>query len=185
MAAWERAWKRNRGAESPQVPNRRDRFLFDFLPMKRRVITREGIELDGLHFSHPSLQSEVNPNEKRVVRIDPRDVSKIYLETQAGPYLPVPLQANGCWRGMSWWEWWAIKRQRREMRHEAQLEPKSFGDDGLSNIRTPMRANRARARKDEWLAAQAIQALPSPDTSLHPVIESRDYADLPSWEILE
>jgi putative transposase len=78
--AWERAWKRSRGEESPKLPSNKTRFLMDLLPVRNRVITREGIEIDGLRFSQEALQSEVNPHVQRVVRIDARDTSRVYLE---------------------------------------------------------------------------------------------------------
>jgi putative transposase len=188
MSAWERAWTRRRGAETPELPIQRDRLLFDILPMKTRVITREGIEIEGLRFSHPDLQSEINPSKKRIVRIDPRDASRVYLEMTTGPYLAVPLQTDTRIAGMSWWEWRAIRRQGRAM---AQPKPiashaaSAITPDGhAQTVRTPMRISRAGARRAEWLAVQAIQAMPVPDTSLQPVIRSRECSNLP-WEILE
>jgi putative transposase len=174
--AWERAWKRSRGVESPSVPNSRERFLMDFLPVRTRVITREGIEIDGLRFSHESLQGEINPTVKRVVRVDPRDISRVYLETPDSPYLSIPLRANHTMPKMSWWEWKAIRRQRNGRSATYPLEPVHT---------TALRAGRARARKVEWRALQAIQALPAPDTRLRPVVRSDMDSPLPQWEILD
>ena len=42
-----------------------------------------------------------------------------------------------------------------------------------------------KARKDQWQAVQALQALPIPDTSLRPLVRAEDAHDLPDWEILE
>lgn len=175
-AAWERCWKRSRGVEVPPVPNSRERFLLDFLPCRTRVVTREGIEIDGLRFSDGSLESEVNPRVKRVVRIDPRDISRVYLETHDGPYLTIPLRASHNMPKLSWWEWKGLRRRQRQDRAGAAQGPE----------KTALRAGRSRARKAEWKALQAIQALPPPKATLRPLVVSGD-ADsaLPDWEILE
>jgi putative transposase len=176
-SAWERSWKRSRGVESPSLPKSRDRFLMDFLPVRTRVVTREGIEIDGLRFSHGSLQGEINPNVKRVVRVDPRDISRVYLETPDGPYLSIPLMANRTMPNMSWWEWKAIRRQRNGHVGTAAFEP--------VHATTALRAGRARARRIEWQALQAIQSLPAPDTRLRPIVSSDVDSPLPQWEILD
>ena len=44
--AWEKFWKRSRGAEVPTAPSNRDQFLLDFLPIKSGVVTREDVEID-------------------------------------------------------------------------------------------------------------------------------------------
>ena len=102
-SAWESAWRRGRGVEAPESPVSRERFLADFLPVRNRVVTREGIEIDGLRFSHECLQPHVDPSVKRVIRIDPRDISRVYLEQSAGPYMTVPLRAAHHLPPMSWW----------------------------------------------------------------------------------
>ena len=81
-SAWEAAWRRSRGAETPECPESRDRFLTDFLPIRSRVVTREGIEIDGLRFSHENLQGQVDPSVKRVIRVDPRDISRVYWSSR-------------------------------------------------------------------------------------------------------
>jgi hypothetical protein len=48
-----------------------------------------------------------------------------------------------------------------------------------------MGAGRIKARKDQWQAVQALQALPIPDTSLRPLVRGEEAHDLPDWEILE
>jgi hypothetical protein len=124
--AWERAWLRKQGVELPPVPTRRSQLLFDFLPIQRRVITREGIEVHGLKYSHADLARQIDPGLKRVVRLDPRDISRIYLERTDNQYLTVPLQRNTL-PGMSWWEW----RARRKLSRRPGLAPPMPIDSGL------------------------------------------------------
>lgn len=178
-SAWERAWKRGRGSEHPLLPSSRERFLIDFLPVRNRVVTREGIEIDGLHFSHDGLQVEVEPSIKRVVRLDPRDISRVYLEQATGPYQTVPLRAGYAMPPMSWWEWNAMRRAR--LKETEAIDPAS---SRISRDST-LKAGRARVRKEEWKALQEIQSLPIPDTSLKPVVRSDSDPALLQWEILD
>jgi putative transposase len=178
-SAWERAWKRGKGAETPPLPNDRQRFLIDFLPVRARVVTREGIEIEGLHFSDQRLQCEIDPAVKRVVRIDPRDISRVYLESSAGAYLPVPLRAGHNLPPMSWWEWKSIRQSGRK------ALDRSFICNAPIAINTPLRAGRSRVRKEEWRALQSIQALPPPNTTMRAIVRSDEDSPLPQWEILD
>jgi putative transposase len=178
--AWERAWKQDRGGGSPSLPSSRERFLLDFLPVRNRVVTREGIEIDGLKFSHESLQSEIDPSVKRVIRIDPRDISRVYLENCAGPYLTIPLRAGHAMPKMSWWEWKAVRHERGAHTVGAMTQYPS-----APASKTPLRAGRARVRKAEWQALQALQSLPPPNTVLRPIVSSDGDSSLPQWEILD
>jgi putative transposase len=187
-SAWERAWARNQGIELPPVPARRDQFLFDFLPIQRRVITREGIEVHGLKYSHAELAHEIDPGCKRIVRLDPRDISRVYLARTDGQYLTVPLQRRDL-PGMSWWEWRALRKLSRLSRPAEQgtlgTRPGAQLPTNTSDSSTPLRRRRHAARKAEWQAVQALQALPAPNVSLHPVVTSNSNAEQLSWEILE
>ena len=112
-SAWERGWVRAKGIELPPVPAIRAKFLLDFLPPVRRIVGREGIEIYGLRYSSPALAPEVQPGISRVVRFDPRDLSRVYLERADATYLTVPLR-DPTGPVMSLWEWRARrKRQRR------------------------------------------------------------------------
>jgi putative transposase len=184
-SAWERAWKRGRGVETPTVPENRERFLIDFLPVRSRVVTREGIEVEGLRFSNESLQCEIDPLVKRVVRIDPRDISRVYLETPAGPYLRVPLRTGHALPAMSWWEWRATRRGLKKGENSNQAGEAHLAAHLRAATKTAMRAGRARVRRAEWQALQAIQSLPPPNTSLRPIVRSDSDSTLPQWEILD
>jgi hypothetical protein len=179
-SACERAWKRGRGVECPSSPPGKERFLLDFLPVRNRVVTREGIEIDGLRFSHESLQSEIDPYVKRVIRVDPRDISRVYLENSAGPYLTIPLRAGHAMPKMSWWEWKAVRQERGAFAAGAMTQDRS-----APVSKTPLRAGRAGVRKAEWQALQALQSLPPPNTVLRPIVSSDTDSSLPQWEILD
>lgn len=185
-AAWEQAWRRSRGAETPRLPHSKEGFLINFLPVRNRVVTREGIEIDGLRFSHQNLQNEIDPAVKRVVRVDPRDISRVYLESPTGPYLLVPLRAGYGMPTMSWWEWKATRqRQRTEGGRSSSVNAASTIDNSGTASETPLRAGRVRARRAEWRALQAIQSLPPPITIMRPIVRSDTDSPLPQWEILD
>lgn len=185
-AAWEQAWRRGRGAETPRLPDSKERFLINFLPVRNRVVTREGIEIDGLKFSDHNLQKEVDPSVKRVVRVDPRDISRVYLESPTGPYLPVPLRAGFDMPAMSWWEWKATRQRRRTEGGRGSPGNAAITiDHSGSASETQLRAGRLRARRAEWQALQAIQSLPPPNTIMRPIVRSDTDSPLPQWEILD
>jgi Mu transposase, C-terminal len=164
------------------APRDRSQFLMDFLPIRTRVVTREGIEIEGLKFSHEELQGEINPAVQRFVRLDPRDISRVYLEGHDGSYLTVPLRSGQAATGMSWWEWKAIRRCRTSRSGEVNGESKPRV---TGRAPTRLRASRQNVRKTEWQALQAVQTLPAPDTRLRPVLRSDEESPLPQWEILD
>lgn len=182
--AWERAWKRSRGVETPRLPANRERFLMDFLPVRNRVVTREGIEIDGLRFSHECLQGEINPRVQRIVRIDPRDISRVYLECLDGQCLTVPLRADHAMHRMSWWEWRAVRKQRKSTKRQV-VDVEYAASKTLEPLPSKLRLARQTVRQAEWRALQEIQALPVPDTKLSPLLSSDEDSALPEWEILD
>jgi hypothetical protein len=90
---------------------------------------------------------------------------------------------------MSWWEWKAIRRQRHaqgESLSVVDFDHNEFTTVNYPTIgKTALRVGRARARRAEWQALQAIQSLPTPDTSLRPIVCSDPDSPLPHWEILD
>ena len=63
LSAWEASWSHE--TIGPRLPSDLFRFRLDFLPLQRRVIGREGIELFGLKYSSGALVDEVNLGRKR------------------------------------------------------------------------------------------------------------------------
>jgi putative transposase len=187
MTAWERAWERGGRTQSAVLPSNKNTFLIDYLPLRQRVVGREGIEVDALKFSCAELQPAINPSVPRIVRIDPRDISRVYLESSAGEYLTVPLLRKDL-PGMSWWEWKAWRRHQRNVGQPggswSEL-PSALTEMLQSPSTTQMRTGRNKARRNEWRALQEVQALPVPDTSLRPIVRSGETQGLPDWEILE
>jgi putative transposase len=184
LSAWERYWaKQNVG---PKLPKDLKRFRFDFLPLQRRVVGREGIELFGLRYSCEALAPDVDAGRRRVVRYDPRDLSHIYLEQPRSPPLRIPLRDPST-PAISLWELRAIKK----------LRPRSSGVDDPDVLRRALtslseegghssilKRDRRKARRDAWRAVSLLQESSAPMTSLQATLVSTDVESLP-WEILE
>jgi putative transposase len=110
VLAWERAWRINGTPSVPRLPANADHFLLTFLPGEWRTVSREGIALHALRFRSPDLIPYIEPSRRQMVRYDPRDLSRVYLETSTD-YIAAEL-AGGPAMAFSLWEW-------REMRASA------------------------------------------------------------------
>jgi len=89
LTAWHRGLvgdERVPGRGEPTAVADPRRFLIDFLPIERRLVTREGVSLHSLHYWSDVLAMWVGRPQKMVVRYDPRDLSRIYLLAPDGHY---------------------------------------------------------------------------------------------------
>ena len=184
LSAWELYWGQQ--VAGPRLPKDVSRFRLDFLPLQRRVIGREGIELFGLRYSCAALAQEVDLGRKRVVRYDPRDLSRIYLEQSHCQPLAVPLRDPST-PALSLWELKAIKRSK--MSAQSMEDPDllrralaELSEEG-ANVSKLMR-NRQAARRDAWRKVAQLTDSAPPNTSLKPTLVSNDIESLP-WEVLE
>lgn len=183
LSAWERYWEKD--SLGPRVPKDMTRFRFDFLPLQRRVVGREGIELFGLKYSSGALSQEVDLGRKRVVRFDPRDIAQVYLEQTNFKHLVVPLRDASSPR-LSLWELKAIKKARAGIRNfddptNLLRALEQIGEEGTTS---PLRANRRSARRDAWRAVEQIANVEMPNKCLQASLISQDVDSLP-WEVLE
>ena len=82
MVAWTRGIEGDDttpgGGEPTAITDPR-RFMIDFLPIERRLIRREGVELNCIHYRNDVLSTWVGEREKMIVRYDPRDLSRTFL----------------------------------------------------------------------------------------------------------
>jgi putative transposase len=150
------------------------------------VIGREGIELFGFRYSCAALAQEVDLGRKRVVRYDPRDLSRVYLEQPHSQPLAIPLRDSST-PALSLWELKAIKKSK--------IRPQNIEDPDLlrralsevseegTNV-SKLRRNRRAARRDAWRAVEQLADSAAPNTSLQPILVSNDVESLP-WEVLE
>jgi putative transposase len=184
LSAWEQYWGKD--AAVPRLPKDVARFRLDFLPLQRRVVGREGIELFGLKYSCETLVPEVDPGQKRIVRYDPRDLSRVYLEQSQSAPLAIPLRDPAMPR-LSLWELKAIKRSK-SMPHDIE-NPEALrralnqlGEEGSGS--SHLKRNRRTARRDAWRAVEMLADASVPSTSLQATLVSKDVESLP-WEVLE
>jgi putative transposase len=184
LSAWEEYWGKQ--AVGPRLPKDISRFRLDFLPLQRRVIGREGIELFGLKYSCASLAQEVDLGCKRVVRYDPRDLSHVYLEQPQARHLAVPLRDPGA-PALSLWELKAVKRSRWSPQNVEDPDVLRRAVEQVSEKGANMpqlRRNRRAARREAWRAVEKLADTVLPNTSLKPTLVSKDVESLP-WEVLE
>lgn len=182
------AWLKSRDAQSPKVPADHDRFRCEFLPLRRRVVGREGIELFNLKYSDETLVPEVALGVQRIIRFDPRDLSRVYLERKNQCPLAVRLRDRHL-PALSLWEWTALQRQRalagpgnRECM-APMLTPPIVPT--IPAAPTVLKSNRRAARAAAWREVQAIAALPAPQVALAPSLSSDDPSGTFAWEVLE
>jgi putative transposase len=93
LVAWERGISGDStslGRGKPIAAPDSRRFLIDFLPIERRLIRREGISLHSVSYWSDVLRTWVGMPEKRIVRYDPRNLSRIYLLGPDGRYYDIP-----------------------------------------------------------------------------------------------
>ncbi len=155
LAAWEAAWRTPRGVVVPPHPNDPRTAFTDLLPHAARVVKPVGIELHTLHYRSESLVPYVKAGVKRIVRIDPRDISSVSLELPTGGYVQVPWTNQG-WPRMSLWEWNEIRRRNGRRGHVASPEVVRqclLANDELIAQRAAqgrLRARRRLARAERW-----------------------------------
>ena len=86
------AW--NEGVQRMSKPLREPsdpkRFHLDFLPFEKRAVGRGGLQLFNILYWHGALSRYIHDGTKRVVKYDPRDLSRVYLLEAGGSYLEVP-----------------------------------------------------------------------------------------------
>jgi putative transposase len=102
------------------------------------------------------LEPYVKPDLRRIVRIDPRDVSAVYLEQPEGGHLRVPW-INHDWPRLSLWEWNEIRarnHRRGKTAHPEVVRQCLAENDRLIHERAAqgkLRARRRRARAARWV----------------------------------
>lgn len=82
VAAWERGILGDGQVSGRGMPTAIDdprRFLIDFLPMKRRLVRREGVFLHSIGYWADVLRTWIGERERMIVRYDPRDLSRVHL----------------------------------------------------------------------------------------------------------
>lgn len=97
-------------------PSNSETLLVDFLPISKRTVQRNGVNLNGLHYYDNVLRPWINAvdeetqeKQKFILRQDPRDISYVWFyDPSLQIYYKVPL-ANQAIPSMSQWEYKQIR----------------------------------------------------------------------------
>jgi putative transposase len=180
LTAWERGWVINGTPCMPALPENAERFLLSFLPGELRTVSREGVALFGLRYQSPELSSLIGGNAKHMIRFDPRDLSRIFVET-ASHYVPVTLTRHP---GVpfSLWEWRELRAHRH--RSGAVREPEQIADElranrALIHAKSASRAVRRQARESLWRQTQV------PPPTFSSVLQSAPLEQAPHCRVEE
>ncbi len=120
LAAWERGLFGDGvipGCGEPAAVSDSRRFLIDFLPLERRLIRRDGISLNSIHYWSDILRVWIGEPQKVIVRYDPRDLSRLYLLAPDGQYYDLHYRDLRRPPISLWEHRLALKRLREEGRH--------------------------------------------------------------------
>lgn len=98
---------------APRWPANFEQFYLSFLPWRRATIQRQGVQLFTLEYCGPVLQELRRHMVEQVeVRYDPHDLSKVFVQSLEGLWIPVPSRYADCPR-ITLWEVEAERRRRR------------------------------------------------------------------------
>lgn len=87
-AAWQEAVARR--PQPLRLPHDEQKFLYDFLPFEERCIRRDGLHLFGLRYWDDVLSPWAGRLSRRLrVKLDPRDLSCVFVEGPDGAHWPV------------------------------------------------------------------------------------------------
>ena len=167
LAAWEAAWRTPQGVVVPAHPADPQTLFTDLLPHALRAVKPAGIDWHCLRYRSDALAAYVDPDTKRIVRFDPRDLSSIWLDLPEGGHLQVPW-LNVAWPRLSLWEWNEIRARdgRRAKGADPALVRQCLADNAALIAaradRGELRARRRRARAERWHPEDARQGAVPP-----------------------
>lgn len=101
------------GPQSLAVLNAR-RFFIDFLPIEQRLIRRDGVSLHSIRYWSDALRTWVGEPQRKIIRYDPRDLSRIYLLGPDSAYYDLPYRDVRHPSISLWEQRLALKRLRDE-----------------------------------------------------------------------
>ena len=171
VAAWERGIVGDAttpGSGEPTAVDDPRRFLIDFLPIERRLVRREGLLLNSIHYWSDLLSVWIGEPEKMIIRYDPRDLSRIYLLGPDGQYYDIAYR-DVRRPPISLWEQRLALKRLREERHvhidEAAIfrtidAMREIVDQATSASKT---ARRQRERRIRLIPGGRVDPVPEPD----------------------
>lgn len=155
LEAWKEAFRGN--SALPRMETDAGRLRMDFMPYEERVINREGVLIDWVHYFDDVLRpyiGSVLPGRARlrrkfVFRRDPRDLSVIYFfDEDNDVYHPIPYR-NRARPPISLWELKAARRRLRERPNSDCNEDAIFAarEEMISMVATAAKETKRRRRE--------------------------------------
>jgi putative transposase len=176
VAAWERGLMGDGvtpGCGEPAAVADPRRFLIDFLPLERRLIRRDGISLNSIHYWSDILRAWIGEPQRAILRYDPRDLSRIYLLAPDGQYYDLHYR-NLRRPPISLWEHrLALKRLREEGRQTVDENTifraietmRSIADEAVNSSKIARRQRERRLRVIQGGRADLPPASPPPSVA--------------------
>lgn len=65
-------------------------FALDFMPEKRRVVSRDGVSLNSFKYWCPALSPYICPGKRRVVKYNPNALKVVWVQVDGGRYIETP-----------------------------------------------------------------------------------------------
>ncbi len=165
----------------PRFPSNRDQFFMDFLPGELRLVRRDGIRLFNIHYWDNVLTPMSARSKRRsMVKYDPRNLSRVYLQDETGVYWPIPYR-DLRFPPISLWEHReAMKRIRSKGR--SAVDEKLLFDSILAQreILKESRKTLRQRRESEKLRQASSRSLP-PQASTDST--EQDYSHLPPYKV--
>lgn len=169
-----------RRPEPITVPADARRFYLDFLPFELRMVRRDGIHLFNIRYFDNVLSAFAGlSKEKMIVKYDPRDLSRVFLQDPEGNYWDIPYADLQRPRITLWEHRQAMQRLRAEGRSavdeqtifdaiSAQLEIVAEAARRTKAARRSMQRGAEARRTGPPTAAVPDEAQPDPEPSVPP-----------------
>jgi putative transposase len=167
LAAWKKGILGTPEAPGRGLPSRivdPERFLIDFLPLERRAVSRNGVQLFHIDYYSDVLRPLIKDGQRYIVRYDPRDLSRVWLLSKDNEYYALPYRARHR-PPISLWEHKTIVRKlQEEGRREVDADA-IFGQ--LEKMRTVVteaaaKTKRARRQAERIRQGRRSSSRPSP-----------------------
>ena len=147
LAAWKKGILGTPEAPGRGLPPRivdPERFLIDFLPLERRAVSRNGVQLFHIDYYSDVLRPLIKDGQRYIVRYDPRDLSRVWLLSKDNEYYALSYRARQR-PPISLWEHKTIVRKlQEEGRREVDADA-IFGQ--LEKMRTVVTEAAAKTKK--------------------------------------
>ena len=114
--------KQSPGKGLPPKASNEETILLDFLPLFKRTIQKNGINIDGINYYDSVLRSFISSTDKNkkdkkkfIIKRDPRDISHVWFyDESVQEYFKIPY-ANTSIPAMTAGEWLELKKQLKKL----------------------------------------------------------------------